>query len=459
MKIMPFSYLNDNPLMSFFDVFYKVYTSVLLIIIVTCTGLFSQNWSLNELSPLPQPISNNAVTSGVVDGKTYVYSFGGIDSTKLFSGIQLSAYRYDVSADLWETLDPMPDPRGGKIASSADRIGDTIYIVGGYHVAANLFETTSSVVHRFDIQTNRFIEDAARLPVAIDDQTQVVHNGKLYVISGWSVNTNRRNVQIYDPTTNTWDRANLLENNNDYKVFGSSGTVINNDIYYYGGATLAGDFEGSNVLRKGTINPDNPLDIEWSLITPDISPIGYRTAAVTTGSLIHFVGGSNTTYNFNGIAYNGSGGVSPSETILTYDPTIPGEWNINSIPKLPMDLRSIAPVDENAFIIAGGMETEQKVSDKTYLLTYIGEPNATLDNNNILNLSISPNPVGDELNVLITESIIDMKISNSRGLEVFSSPTSGTDVKLDIAAWESGIYYLRYKNKLGQTFSQSFFKL
>jgi len=63
---------------------------------------------------------------------------------------------------------------GGKIACSASRVDDIIYIIGGYHVAANGSEISSVKVHRYDIINNTFLSDGADIPVPIDDQSQVV---------------------------------------------------------------------------------------------------------------------------------------------------------------------------------------------------------------------------------------------------------------------------------------------
>jgi len=47
----------------------------------------------------------------------------------------------------------------GKIAASASRIGNIIYIIGGYHVFANNTEESSDRVHRYDIANNTYLTD------------------------------------------------------------------------------------------------------------------------------------------------------------------------------------------------------------------------------------------------------------------------------------------------------------
>ena len=169
---------------------------------------------------MPERVSNNAVVAAKVNGQSFVYSFCGIDSTKIWSGIHLKAWRYDVEAKKWESLPEVPDPNGGKIAASANVVNGKIYIIGGYHVASNGSETSSDKVHVFDPVTNAWLPDAAPIPVPIDDQVQVVWRDSLiYVVTGWSNTTNVTEVQIFNPATNEWSAGTPVPNQNDYKVF------------------------------------------------------------------------------------------------------------------------------------------------------------------------------------------------------------------------------------------------
>ncbi|MFQ5447990.1 MAG: hypothetical protein ACE5FF_13760, partial [Saprospiraceae bacterium] len=69
---------------------------------------FSSKAQFTELAPMPEPVSNNAVVAAEVNGQPYVYSFCGIDSTKIWPGIHLKAWRYDVAANEWQSLPPVP---------------------------------------------------------------------------------------------------------------------------------------------------------------------------------------------------------------------------------------------------------------------------------------------------------------------------------------------------------------
>ncbi|MCB0623666.1 MAG: hypothetical protein KDC43_07050, partial [Saprospiraceae bacterium] len=191
-----------------------------------------------QLAPMPEPVSNNAVTVAYVDGQPYVYSFAGIDTSKIWSGIHNKAFRYSVAADQWEAIDPLPSPEG-RIAAAASTVKNKIYIIGGYRVFSSGNEISLNKVHRYDPVMNAYLFDGAPVPIPIDDHVQAVWRDSLiYVITGWSNNGNVNNVQIYNPVADAWLAGTPLPPGDDnYKVFGASGVIVGDTIYYAGGAT------------------------------------------------------------------------------------------------------------------------------------------------------------------------------------------------------------------------------
>ncbi len=324
---------------------------------------------VTQVGSLPEAVSNNAVVEGFIDNTPYLFSFGGIDTTKEPSGIHLRSYRYNIETGIAEQIPDIPDTLG-KIATAASRIGNIIYIAGGYHVLTDNSEITSGKMHRYDIINNTFLDDAPDIPIPTDDQVQAVWNNQLiYLITGWNQMANIPNVQIYDPTQNIWLSGTSVPGD-EYRSFGASGTIIGNTIYYFGGATSSGGFGIQNQLRIGTINPDDPTQITWNSIIPNASINGYRMAATIVNDQLHWVGGSKNTYNFNGIAYDGSGGVPTSQRdLFTETDTI--EWEENTAPQLPMDLRGIADISPTIKYLAGGMSSNQIVTNAIYKLEWL----------------------------------------------------------------------------------------
>ncbi len=342
-----------------------------LLLLLNCAReeveLPSSNWQISSLKKLPEPVTNNAVVEGFIDSEPYAFSFAGLDSSKLYSGIHLRSYRYHYATDSWMQIADLPDTLG-KIASAASRVKDTIYIIGGYHVFKDHSERSSNKVHRYAIQENTFLEDATSIPVPIDDQVQAVWRDSLiYVITGWSDIENRNTVQIYNPSANSWQEGEAVPNNHTYKSFGASGVIIADTIFYFGGASMGKHYPIQNVLRKGIINAEDPTKIEWSHAVLDSTIVGYRMAATAINNRPHWIGGSTVTYNYNPEAYNGSGGVSPVYRDLSY---VDGELRQSQTGKIPMDLRGIAVLNDSMRILIGGTDDHQKVSNKVYLLKW-----------------------------------------------------------------------------------------
>jgi hypothetical protein len=223
-------------------------------------------------------------------------------------------------------------------------------------------------VHRYDIINNEFVENGAFIPFPIDDHVQAVWRDSLiFSITGWSNTKNVPYVQIYNPHTDQWTIGNSVPDNQYYKAFGASGIINGDTIFYFGGAAMGKHYPIQSVLRKGIINKTNPSEITWSFKILDSVFVGYRTASTMIKNNPHWIGGSSITYNYNGIAYDGSGGVNPNN----YDLYLKNNFlKLNKIDGLSMDLRGLANINDSIKIIAGGMENKQRVSNKTYQIEW-----------------------------------------------------------------------------------------
>ena len=404
--------------------------------------LFAQ---FTEMAPIPERVTNNAVVEGYQNGVPYVYSFAGLDSTKHYNGIHLRSFRYNVQTDIWETIPPLPDTLG-KIAASASRIGDIIYIIGGYHVFQNGSEVSSDKVHRFNTQTNSYLSDGAPIPVPIDDQVQVVWRDSLiFVITGWSNTENVPNVQIYNPTTDEWVQGTATPTNSDYPSFGAAGVIFNDTIFFFGGARN-GDFDAQRKMKKGIINPENPTEISWSAFILDWGLRAYRPAAFSRwGSELFWIGGSDVTYNYDGIAYSNGQGVEPNNRVIWYNSEFNMYQAITNIGEIPMDLRGVAVLNDSIQFLVGGMESGQMVSNKTIRIDYIPLlVNASNIEKQFGEISIYPNPANQKLNIQFdnTENCKDaiLKIYDAKGIEVKSLLLESCSVETDINDLPSGVY-------------------
>jgi hypothetical protein len=428
---------------------------LLIILYSLTTSILAQSWKIDTLTNLPEPITNNAVVEGYQNGSPFIYTFGGLDSTKSQAGIHLRSYKYDVQNDSWQAITSLPDTMG-KIAAGATRIKDKIYIMGGYHVFPNGNEISSNKVHIYDCEADSFLADGAPIPVATDDHVQGLWQDSLiYVITGWSNTTNIPNVQIYNPTTDSWTVGSPVPNNTTFASFGASGGIIGNTIYYFGGASMAGAFNIQSKFRLGRINPNNPQQINWSSFDYR-GWRGYRMAAALAFGNIYWIGGSDVTYNYDGIAYNGTGGVSPNGNITSFDPVagIPsGLQQENNYP-LPMDLRGIASVGDSTHYLAGGMLPNQQVSQQLLRLSWSPVVLSNTSSSLVAPLeaglvwNLSPNPI--ETTTLISIEKFTPKTTYSlntiQGVQLQQGTIEIDKQILDFSEIQAGWYLLTIQN-------------
>ncbi|MGB0404463.1 MAG: Kelch repeat-containing protein, partial [Salibacteraceae bacterium] len=177
---------------------------------------------------LLEPVTNCAVEAFTINGEEIVYVFGGIDSTLKHTGIHRRCYKINVTQGVITRIQDIPDSLG-KIAMAATRIGDKIFVAGGYHVFANGREKSSALIHEFDPIGDTFTSKEIVIPVPVDDHIQFGHSHKsiygnlnlLYLVGGWSDNRNVRDVQIYDPKNDSWGVGTPLPDDR-FEFFGAT---------------------------------------------------------------------------------------------------------------------------------------------------------------------------------------------------------------------------------------------
>lgn len=394
-------------------------------------------WTWTELDTMPFRTSNNAVVEADVNGVKHVFSFGGIDSTKLYSGIHQKSARYNTLTGVWDTIASLPDTLG-KIAMGASTVNNIIYIFGGYHVLANGNELSSDRVHRYDPDNNVYLSDGAPIPIPIDDQVQCVWRDSLiYLITGWSNTGNKPWVQIYDPYNDSWQVGTATPVNNNFISFGASGAIVGDTIYYNGGAAGNFSFSSRAYLRKGVIDPLDPSQIVWTQEQDNPGDAGYRMACSTHDNQVFWVAGAGIAYNYDGIAYNGTGGVPPLNRILMYATDLL-TWDQGlGAPMGMMDFRGIAKLNQDEWIIAGGMEGNQAVSNRSFLLNYSSASNVL--EMNLGSVEVYPVPSTHSIRFINTSLSGVVQIFSNDGKLVASQKMSQNQ-PIDISQLSYGQY-------------------
>lgn len=353
-------------------------------------------------NPMPVSRSNMATASMEIGDTTWIYSFMGIDSTKACgSGIRLESYKYNTVSDAWTQIASVPDSEG-RIAASAHGINGKVYLIGGYKVFSGCSEFTSPRVDIYDPATDSWsLGDS--VPAPTDDHVQVNFKDSLLIlVSGWSQNTNIRNVQVYDTYLDTWSQSNLIPG---VGLFGHCGGLVNDSLLYYlDGVRISGfNFVLINQFVEGVIDPGNLGVISWSLIGQHPGDRVYRGGGIGYGDRLIVTGGTNNAYNIDGIGYNNQPSVESGRT-FGYHPAT-GNWEEYAHnPDSVMDVRQLVPVGSDRFYVVGGMEASQTVSNKVSVFVV----------DTVTVGRISPMPLDFELRLRLSNAGQDHRIELTR---------------------------------------------
>jgi N-acetylneuraminic acid mutarotase len=312
---------------------------------------------------LPQPITNNAVAAVEIDGRVSVFTFAGMDSTKVWRGVTNVVYRWDTGDADWRAIEPLPGP--GRLASTAQVVQGRIYVLGGYTVAEDGSEKSLPDVAIFDPVAESWSR-GADIPVPTDDAVSGVWQGeRIMLVSGWHDTGNVRDAQIYDPSTDDWTAATPISGN---PVFGHTGAITGDHIVYVDGtAVVEGQprFQIDTASWVGTIEATDPTNVVWTPAAPHPGPPLYRAAAAVIGSYALFIGGTDNPYNYNGIGYDGNPS-EPLRQLLAFAPELDLWDTMPALPVATMDHRNAGVAGGQIFIV-GGMLEGQVVSDGVWI--------------------------------------------------------------------------------------------
>ncbi len=334
-----------------------------------------------KLSPLPAPVSNNAVAITHDEGGARIFSFMGIGPKKTWDAITNAAYELDPTTGHWTEKRPVPGV-AGRLAASAVALHFQIFIFGGYVVDAQGGENTVSDLNVFVPSENRYYR-GHDIPVPVDDAVVGVFRDRyIFLVGGWSSSKGDsvRDVQIYDTEKDTWLQGTPIPGT---PVFGHAGAILGDTIVYVDGAykNPSGTnpkYVASSECWVGKIPNSKKADITkitWTKLPAHPGNARYRIAAGAgpmekKAGKIYFSGGTDNPYNYDGIGYNRQ----PSEpSAVTFAFNIhSGAWEtINeSNPDPTMDHRGLL-VSARGLVMVGGMEKGQQVTAK---VTVVKDP-------------------------------------------------------------------------------------
>ena len=177
----------------------------------------------------------------------------------------------------WGTLPSAPLERSEVAAA---RIGNSIYVVGGFEATR-----TSPAVERYDIRRRRW-KSVRSMPLAVNHPTAVAYRGDLYVHGGYAANLGLTDptgaLQRYDPSRNRWSR---LPSSPTARA-AHAVAVIGHRLYAAGGANETGSLRSLDVYdfesRRWSRGPSFP------------PPARNHTTGVASGGRFYVLAGRDT---------------------------------------------------------------------------------------------------------------------------------------------------------------------
>ena len=226
----------------------------------------TDSWTSRAEMPTARKNTAAAVVNGII------YVFGGTESIECACLTTTEAY--DPKTDLWTTKQVMPTSRYGLAAVP---LNGKIYVIGGWIGGA-----MTSAVEMYDPVTDTW-EDKAPLPRASGHFGYAGFNGKIYVFGGSDAAGVIRDTREYNPVTDQWTTKAAMPIG---RAFPST-TVLDGKIYLLGG-NLPGSWPVFPVTRQ--VDLYDPVTNTWEPGVPMPTAKSGLASATVKGN-IYAIGG------------------------------------------------------------------------------------------------------------------------------------------------------------------------
>lgn len=319
------------------------------------------------LPPLPEPVSNNAVASTTVRGKTYVVSMMGIGPGKTAQDAHNKVWMHTIGEFGWKSLTEVPSQTrvSGRVAASAVALNNNFFVLGGYSIDRQGNRVTSVESYRFNPATERYnrVND---MPVPVDDTLALTYQDRyIYLVGGWNGDGAVNLVQVFDNFTQKWSQATPMPGK---AVYGLAGAIVNDTLIFCDGVAL--DYQTGTRKKaikpscyQGVIDPRNALKLAWSPIEHPTGQARFRMAAIDSTiegeDVAVFIGGSQTFYHYSGVSEQGEA-AQPESAVWLYSPK-QQKWLSAQSTEAVMDLQGLIKVNGEIYSI-GGMQQDQQVT-------------------------------------------------------------------------------------------------
>ncbi|MGD0203267.1 MAG: kelch repeat-containing protein [Candidatus Bathyarchaeia archaeon] len=229
----------------------------------------TNTWETKASMPTPRA----DLSASVVNGKIYLIGGEGYSSISPYYSETNVNEIYNPATNTWTTGTPIPTAVYGYASTVID---GKIHIIGGSQVSSlqgsSIYVNSNQV---YDPQNDTW-SLGANLPSAVAYGAAAATEGfmappLLYVIGGYFLNSFSSNVQVYNPSNNSWSTGVSMPTARAYL-----GVAVVNDVLY-----AIGGFDDQNGLNTVGLNT-----------VEEYTPIGYGTAP----PIIQITSPENETY-------------------------------------------------------------------------------------------------------------------------------------------------------------------
>jgi N-acetylneuraminic acid mutarotase len=263
----------------------------------------------------------------------------------IVSGDTSATLAYDLKSGVWRS-DIATRPLVGQL-HSAEVINSKLYLFGG------LGGGSEGTVQIYNPNTNSWSLGSAA-PYAAGSASTTVINGKVYMAGGIVGSGTVSTAAVYNPATNTWSSIASMPAGRNHAAAGTEGT----QFFIFGGRT------GGNTVSNGfnDVQIYNPSTNSWQWSGQAGSTIpslpqarGGMGKAAFYGNEFYVMGGETTASGTGQVAGN------VYNRVDVYNPTSQ-TWRLESA--MPIALHGVSPVvaDGKIFVAGGGVQAGQSTS-------------------------------------------------------------------------------------------------
>lgn len=187
-----------------------------------------------------------------------------------FGGTSNRVFVYNPQNNSWSEVAPLRFQHGNTAAAGV--IDGKLYVAGGNGPGMNQTE-----LEVYDPTANTWTQ-LASMSVARNHTAGGVIDGRFYVVGGRSSATAMVALEVYDPTTNTWRRLADMPTGRS----GIGAAVVNGELYVFGG-------EQPRIFNE--VEVYNPLSNRWTQLPP--MPLAKHGIFIATiGNTSYIPGGA-----------------------------------------------------------------------------------------------------------------------------------------------------------------------